>query len=279
MRVRPQDIPQDINGKDIILGAYLCNNPDPQGKATLKPDNLDYVGGWVASAARLGLNCAIMHDSLSETFIAKVHLLHKRHAKGGSLHFIPVVPKDYSPNDERFLITRELLRHCTPRAICLVDLSDARFTRTPFTDLDHPELANLTHGLAPSRSLQSQPSKYIRAITPLRILFGTEVDPIENNPWMHRQFNRILGHVPPELESGTIYNCGAICARHSDFLELMEAVGQSFEYIQKKNKLMDMSVFNHLLHARFKAKVRPARFFTSPFKDYHSDGPWSVLHK
>lgn len=279
MRITPGSIPETIKGKDIALGAYLCSNPDPQGKPPLQPDNMDYVGGWIASAARLGLNVVILHDSLSNTFTRKLRLLHERTKRGGTLHCIKVAPGDYSPNDERFLIVRDMLRISSPRAVCLVDLPDARFNRSPFPLLRHSALPQPTYGIGirkiyPFDSLTLQGWQH-----PVRVLFGAEEEPIENNPWMHRQFQRILGHIPPELESGPVYNCGAICASRDDLLNLLETVSKKFEVIGKKQKLMDMSVFNLLLHTSYRFIAGKTAYFTSPFKDYHTAGPWAILHK
>ena len=125
----------ELKGSAVIFSTYFCGRPDPQRNVFVQNDAYDYIKPLYESVYKLGLNCIIFHDGLSNDFVEQYST--------SSIKFVQVKLGNLSLNDERYFLYYEYIlrfgQHFTQ--VIMSDISDVVVRKDPFPLLsDHPRL-------------------------------------------------------------------------------------------------------------------------------------------
>lgn len=280
-----QPVPS-LAGQDVIMGAYLTSQPDPQTKSALPAVPGNGVFRWAHSVTRLGLTAVLLHDGIPPDALTELTHTASTTAAHGALHSIAVRTGPFTPNDERFLLARMALEAMDCRAVFLTDVTDLQCGRNPFPlvhrrhirdYLDIESLRRPRTGWTP-RALWRQAHTVARRHH-FRLFAGREPGTIGDNPWMVRQFGKIYGGLTHHLASRPVLNCGILGGLRSDVLSLLYTMGEEMRAAGQVHTPSDMVIFNRILHERMALDVLAGGIINSPWKEYHTQGQWYFFHK
>lgn len=288
------DFPPDA---DLVLGAYITGKPHPQHDWSIPANSFEYFADWFHSAKRVGLNAVILHNQLKDSFVQRYEEFYRFEnpypAHQSSLKFVRVPDHEYSGADARFFHALEFLQQTPCRSAFIVDISDAWFHSPParlacrrslWDYLDVESFRRVRNGGDFLQALRTQWNTWRRRHA-IKYFIGAERFTIGESKWMRNHLEHVYGRPFPELlelpdmEEKIILNCGVLGGRRDDVLELLRLVRREFEHLGHTDMLMDMAVFNKILHALPPEHIYYNGRLNSPFKQYLKSGFHAVFHK
>jgi hypothetical protein len=229
-----------------VLTSYFTSCSDPQGKATIKPDEFELLKPWADSIQKHGLTGVIFHDELSDEFINRHENRH--------LRFVRVPPSpSLSLNDYRFLVWRDWLSVNPVDAVFFSDLFDVVVNRDPFSIFE-----SLGRPL-----MLSHQGKYIG-----------------ETHYFIKNFKRVYGDITDDFKGLPELNAGVWGGAYSDVLRFLVIVSKELESALCPFNA-NMPVFNWVAYRRiglenFWSEGEP---FHSEFQKYDYGADVAFVHK
>lgn len=277
-----------LANRDVVIGAYFSGRVHPQYNVRVNPESLDYVAGWMLSAARLGLTVLLLHDGVSQQFMERCHFFFDSQKKrNGVLHFVHCQLGPYTVADERFLASCAFLERFPCRSVFIVDVSDAWFKKDPARLLRDRSLWNYfdISGCCNARTFRGflhwlfrQWECWFRR-REYNLFMGGEGCLIGSNPWMLKQFQKVYGKCFPHFDDKPVLNCGIVGGEYNTVLALLQQVREELLTLGDVEVLYDMSVFTRCVYDTERYMVYTDGVLNSPWKTWAKSGKHCIFHK
>ena len=113
---------------NCIVSTYLTSGVDTQRGVTIAGDSDDYVLNWYNSIVSLDLMGVIIHDGLSDEFMAKYPEI--------NFYKVDKKPNDITIYDYRWLCYYQFLKDLQPEKVFFTDLHDVTVVNNPFPEME-----------------------------------------------------------------------------------------------------------------------------------------------
>lgn len=205
----------ELEGAEVIFSTYFCGRPDPQRNIFVQNDAYDYIKPLYESVHKLGLNCVIFHDGLSDGFVEKYST--------SKTKFVQVELGNLSLNDERYFLYYEYLLRFGQNIshVIMSDVSDVIVNKDPF-----PLLAKHSQLLFTGRS---------------------NISLVKHNFVNYQRIKKLEEDagikIPANFYNMRIFNAGTIGGSKSAMIYLLrQMIGYFLSYDTNRNH--NMTVFN-----------------------------------
>lgn len=240
---------------DVIFTTYFFSKQNPQpnraGDNLFAPKNsISYIFPWYVSVRHLGLNAVVIHDGLSDEFIAE--------HESDNLQFIYHEPDRYSLNDERYIALQKILEQNELRRVLMTDGSDLLIKKNPF------------EFIADSG----------------KMYFGSDMartPRIRDNAWCLNKMTALMEASQGKISVDESFldfeyiNAGVYGGSYANVKSFTEGLVSLFEVINN-DKNNNMMAINYLLW-KFKIPYFKGQPLTSKFKEFEMHGDYYIVHK
>ena len=115
---------KSINFSECIMTCYFTNLKDPIKGFTRRNPDINYIAPWYNSLKKIGLNGIIVHDGLTDEFIAQYET--------DKIIFVKYSPGGYSIFEERWMAFYLILSNSPIKKIFITDANDVTINFNPF---------------------------------------------------------------------------------------------------------------------------------------------------
>lgn len=227
-----------------VVTVVLGGKPDPLRPRRTLADFSRYIRPWWNSIHRVGLRGVILHDVLSDEFLAA-------HASP-LVEFVRVAPGSWPLYHERHRLVRDFLTQADDEFVLITDVSDVAFRRNPFAVL--------------------------RSAGPRRLGVGSEPVCIGQSRFMREEMERQFGVVLHAERP--LLNPGVFGGRRERVLAVLNDVVAEAAERPASLTGTDMSLFNKVMYERFSADDwLTGHPLHSRFRGWEFDTTAAVIHK
>lgn len=228
----------------LVVTVVLGGKPDPLRPQRTLADFGRYIRPWWNSVHRVGLHGVVLHDVLTEEFVA-AH-------DSPLVTFVRVAPRDWPLYHERHRLVRDYLQRIHDEFVLITDVSDVAFRRNPFAVL--------------------------QAACEDQFAVGSEPLLIGESRFMREEMERQFGEV--FHSDKTVLNPGILGGRRTRVLAILEEFVAEIAAQAPRLVGTDMSLFNKAIYDRHS----PAEWVTghplhSRFRGWEFETTAAVIHK
>lgn len=261
-RIQTSDILYECaHNQNLLCTTYFCQSKETQHKHLLAPrDSYAYMAKWYESVYRLvhdDTADSIQHDFYVIVFYTGLSPSFVKKYETNRIRFMPCTMYAYSPQDESFLVYRELFHHCRPLAVAASNISNVIVQTDPFTS-----------------TLQRYPSEstFFTARDSCALVHDTPAIGVRSWKEVERAHKQFWFRLPQKL----LYHgvCSPQCfAGYTDpFARVMETVCEFLAQLRPTYRY-EVLAFNYALFQLRQDKTLEFHYVDgSPFTTHHKDG-------
>ena len=231
---------------NFIVSTYLTTAIDPQRGEVKLANEETYIKEWYDSLVHLNLNGVLLHDGLSNEFMAHFP----------RIRFVQVdpVPQGMQLYDSRWILYYEFLLNNDCEAVFFTDVSDVKVRRNPFYEMSENTL-----------------------------YCGDEPTSIRGCEWI--QQSKISLSPLPDYEKflrskTTLLNCGIFGGTASIVEAFLDVMNRYIEALMLRpiDGTVDMPIFNYIIW-KYKIPIIHGEPVNSVFKWYQDRNDVWFIHK
>lgn len=202
---------------NIIITTFFTNGLDPQRHIKWNDDDFSIIKDFYDSVVKLNLNCLILIDNSSDSFIKKYEC--------DNIKFQRVNTTGLNLIDIRWQVYNQILKNNKYDFSFFLDISDIIILKDPFPFLNE---------------------NYIYC--------GDEPDLNINNDWMIQRYN-MLKNINIDNESyinKIVLNAGILGGHYNNLIDIIDNISNILSKANVTSTTIDMCVFNHVLRNSYK---------------------------
>lgn len=226
---------------NIIITTFFTNGLDPQRNLKWADDDFSIIKDFYESIIRLDLNCLILIDNSSDSFVRKYET--------SKIKFQRVDSSGLNLVDIRWKIYNDILLNNNYEYVFFLDISDIIILKDPFPFLSDNN-----------------------------IYCGDENDCNINNSWMLNRYYLLRNSISSidHYINKIILNAGILGGKSDKLIEITKEIANILNVANIKSTTVDMCAFNHVLRSYYNDNIIHGLPVNTIFRanDFNNDIAW-----